>query len=241
MKLEAKKELLKYKILNERYFRDVLTYALLRYPYFDNVINQISEISLSTKIVVESDKIQANQFLDLLELFIKTIKEKFFNVSYIETLICRIIQNNNDMMEDYLTSNYKVNDESTIHLLEDKIYKIIINNFITNEKYVPMVFLLLTENNIDIKPINEYTYKESSKIINILSDIVFSQRGRGKYHYLFENIENNLTYNIIQRKNRNKKFDETKYKQEFISRYVSIYESILKSYNNKLKYLKHFK
>jgi len=241
MTAEAKKELLKHIILNDRYFHDALAYKLLRYRYFDNIINNISEISLATKLVVEQDKIQANQFLDLLELFIKVVKEKFFNVYNIETLLCIIIQTNKEKVEDYLKSEYKIKDDSTIHLLNNKIYKIIINNFVSNNKYIPMESSLLKEKNINIKPVNEYTYEETTKIIDILSDFVFSQRGRGKYQYLFENMEFNLTNNLIRRKERNKKFDENKYKQEFILRYVSSYDYILKSYKNKQKYIKHFK
>ena len=62
MTVEAKKEVLKYMILNDRYFRDTYSYKLLRCRYFDNVINNISEISLNYKNVIENDKIQANQF-----------------------------------------------------------------------------------------------------------------------------------------------------------------------------------
>lgn len=241
MTIEAKKELLKYIILNNRYLHDVISYKLLEYRYFDNVINNISEISLTTKIIVEKDKMQASQFLELLELFIKIVKERFFNVYNIENLICAIIQTNKEMVEDYLLSTYNVNDETNLYLLKEKIYKIIINNFISNSKYIPMVSSLLAEHNIDVKPINEYTYEEVTKIITILSDIVFSQRGRGNYQYLFENIEINLTNNIRRRKERRKNFNETKYKQEYISRYTSNYESVLKSYKNKQKYIKHFK
>ena len=127
----------------------------------------------------------------------------------------------------------EVNDETNLYLLKDKIYKIIINNFISNAKYVPIISSLLAEHYINIKPVNEYTYEEATKIITILSDIVFSQRGRGKYQYLFENIEINLAHNIKMRKERKKQFDETKYKEEFISRYISNYESIINTYKNK--------
>lgn len=241
MTIEAKKEVLKYMILNDRYFRDTYSYKLLRYRYFDNVINNISEISLNCKNVIENDKIQANQFLDLLELFIKIVKERFFNVYHMEMLLSLLIQTNKEMVEDYLVSKYSVNDETNLYQLKDKIYKIIINNFISNAKYIPIISSLLAEHYIDIKPVNEYTYEEATEIITILSDIVFSQRGRGKYQYLFENIEINLTHNIKMRKERKKNFDENKYKQEFISSYVSNYESIISTYKNKEKYIKHFK
>lgn len=241
MTVEAKKEVLKHIILNDRYFRDTYSYKLLRYRYFDNVINNISEISLNYKHVIENDKIQANQFLDLLELFIKIVKERFFNIYHMEMLLSLLIHTNKEMVEDYLVSKYSVNDETNLYLLKDKIYKIIINNFISNAKYVPIISSLLAEHYIDIKPVNEYTYEESTEIITILSDIVFSQRGRGKYQYLFENIDINLAHNIKMRKERKKKFDETKYKEEFISRYTSNYESIIKTYKNKEKYIKHFK
>ncbi len=241
MTIEAKKEVLKYMILNDRYFRDTYSYKLLRYRYFDNVINNISEISLNYKNVIENDKIQANQFLDLLELFIKIVKERFFNVYHIEFLLSELIQTNKEMVEDYLVSKYNVNAETNLYLLKDKIYKIIINNFISNAKYVPIISSLLAEHYIDIKPVNEYTYEEATEIITILSDIVFSQRGRGKYQYLFENMEINLAHNIKMRKERKKNFDEKKYTQEFISRYISNYESIITTYKNKEKYIKHFK
>ena len=241
MTVEAKKEVLKYMILNDRYFHDTLSYKLLRYRYFDNAINNISEISLTYKKNIENDKLQANQFLDLLEFFIKTVKERFFNVYNMENLLCVLIQTNKEMVEDYLVSKYNVNDETNLYQLKDNIYKIIINNFISNTKYVPIISSLLAEHYIDIKPVNEYTYEETTEIITILSDIVFSQRGRGKYQYLFENIEINLTYNIKIRKERKKKFDETEYKEEFISRYTSNYESIINTYKNKQKYIKHFK
>ena len=241
MTVEAKKEVLKYMILNDRYFRDTYSYKLLRYRYFDNVINNISEISLNCKNVIENDKIQANQFLDLLELFIKIVRERFFNVYHMEMLLSLLIQTNKEMVEDYLVSKYSVNDETNLYQLKDKIYKIIINNFISNAKYIPIISSLLAEHYIDIKPVNEYTYEEATEIITILSDIVFSQRGRGKYQYLFENIEINLTHNIKMRKERKKNFDENKYNQEFISSYVSNYESIISTYKNKEKYIKHFK
>lgn len=241
MTIEAKKEVLKYMILNDRYFRDTYPYKLLRYRYFDNVINNISEISLNCKNVIENDKIQANQFLDLLELFIKIVRERFFNVYHMEMLLSLLIQTNKEMVEDYLVSKYSVNDETNLYQLKDKIYKIIINNFISNAKYIPIISSLLAEHYIDIKPVNEYTYEEATEIITILSDIVFSQRGRGKYQYLFENIEINLTHNIKMRKERKKNFDENKCKQEFISSYVSNYESIISTYKNKEKYIKHFK
>ena len=51
----------------------------------------------------------------------------------------------------------------------------------------------------------------------------------------------NLTNNITRRKERKKNFDEKKYTQEFISRYISNYESIINTYKNKEKYIKHFK
>ncbi|MBQ8193292.1 MAG: hypothetical protein IJZ46_04415 [Bacilli bacterium] len=158
-----------------------------------------------------------------------------------ENLLCVLIQTNKEMVEDYLLNKYNVNDETNLYLLKDKIYKIIINNFISNTKYVPIISSLLAEHYIDIKPINEYTYEETREIITILSDIVFSQRGREKYQYLFENIEINLTNNITRRKERKKNFDESKYTQEFISRYISNYESIINTYKNKEKYIKHFK
>lgn len=240
MTLEAKKELLKYKILNDRYFHDVITYKILRYNYFNNVIEKISDMSFYNNIDVDNNEINANQFIDLLKLFIKTIKKFFFNPTSVELVICGIIEDNIDMMDEYLSLKYKVNDDKHIKILEEKIYKIIISNFIDNATIITSINTFLEENSISIKPINDYSYSESSKILHLLSDLVFCQRGREKYTYLFENINSNLS-NLLERQARKKsKYDIDYYKEKYINRYISNYEFIFKSYNSKKKYLKYF-
>lgn len=240
MTLEVKKELLKYKILNDRYFHDSITYKLLRFNYFNNVINKISDLSFYSNVDIDNNSISAEQFIDLLELFIKTIKKFFFNPTSIEIVICGIIEDNIDMMDEYLSLKYKVNDKEHIKILEEKIFKIIISNFVNNANTITSIETFLKEHNITIKPINDYSYSESSKILHLLSDLVFCQRGREKYIYLFENIDNNLTNHLDRQARKRTKYGIDYYKEKYINRYISNYEFIFKSYNSKKRYLKYF-
>lgn len=240
MTLEAKKELLKYKILNDRYFHDSITYKILKFNYFNNVIDKISDFSFYSNVDISDNEITAEQFIDLLELFIKTIKKYFFNPTSIEIVISGIIEDNIEMMDEYLSLKYKVNDEKHIKILEEKIFKIIINNFIDNATTIPSIQTFLKEHNISIKTINDYSYDESSKILHLLSDLVFCQRGREKYTYLFENIDNNLTSYLERQAKKRSKYSIDYYKDKYINRYISNYEFIFKSYNSKKKYLKYF-
>ena len=242
MTIETKRELLKYKILHERVFHDIVSYRILRYSYFDNVINLITDISLTNNIKANNNEFTDRQFLNLLDLFVETVRKQFFNISIMENIIYCVIQSNIDLAEDYFTSTYSINDKENINILYDKIYKLIISNFIKNEKYIPNIYLFLTENKIDIKPVKEYSYEEISKIITLLSDLVFCQRERGNYMYLFHDIENNLKQYLMNYENkRNKRIDKNKFKDKRISDYVKHYDVIFKSYESKRKYIGYFK
>lgn len=240
MILETKKELLKYKILHNVLFNDIITYKLLRFDYFDNAIDNINEMSFYNDIDIDTSEITAEQFINLLDLFIKTIKKYFFNLASIELIIENIIENNIEMINEYLSSKYNVDDEKHINILEEKIFKIIISNFIDNATTIPSIQNFLKEHNINIKPVNDYSYSESSKILHLLSDLVFCLRGRKKYFYLFENINYKLE-NYLERPTRKKtKYGIDYYKEKYINDYISNYDFIFKSYNSKKKYLKYF-
>lgn len=77
------------------------------------------------------------------------------------------------MMDEYLSLKYKVNDNEHIKILEEKIFKIIINNFVNNANTITSIEIFLKEHNITIKPINDYSYNKSSKILHLYLILYF--------------------------------------------------------------------
>ena len=122
-------------------------------------------------------------------------------------------------------------------MLNEKIYKIIISNFISNSKYIPNIKGILAEHNLSLKNINNYSLEETTKIMELLSDIVFSKNSDNKGIILFENINTNIKHNM-------KKLDYpklNKYKESFIEYYIHKYDLVFKDYHTKKKYIKYFK
>ncbi len=232
MTLECKKELLKYMVLNINLNNDKATiYNLLKFNYFDQAISNIDDLSFSFDIDPQ-DKVNAKEFITAFAYFINIIKEKFFNSCRLEYNIINIIEANIEEINNYLS----IKNDS----LKKEALKIIITNFIKNEKYVPNIKTFLEENNIEFKDINTYSPKECEKIANLLSDIVFCQRGRGKYDDLFINIEYSLNQQLdFIKRNRNSKQIEI-YKKNYILNFNKAYETMFKNYNSKKKYLKYF-
>lgn len=239
MTLESKKELLRYKILNTGIHHDIILYSMLRYQYFDEIISKINDISISFKIDVQEEEIEAEQFLVLLEKFVKEMKNYFFNIGPMIYTIDNIVEPNIDKMKDYLSLKCDIKENEEIVL--EKIYKIIISNFINNAEYIPSIKTFLEEHHIEVKPIDEYTFKESKKIISLLSDLVFCQRGRGKLSYLFENLDLYIKGHIEMSKYRQSKKSTPEYFQKHdVECFNTNYESIFKTYNSKKKYLRYF-
>lgn len=231
MDLKCKKELLKYMVLNINLNNDRSTiYNLLKFNYFDDAISNIDDLSFSFDIDPQN-KVNAKELILSLAYFIKIIKEKLFNSCRIEYNIINIIEANLEEINEYLSFN-AINKKIAL--------KIIITNFIKNEKYVPSIKTFLEENNLKLKEINAYSQEECEEIANLLSDIVFCQRGRGKYDDLFINIEYNLDKQTdIIKKNRNSKQIEI-YQNNYILNFNKSYEAMFKNYNSKKKYLKYF-
>ena len=125
--------------------------------------------------------------------------------------------------------------------IKEYIYKIIIGNFIKNAKYIPQIESFLIENNIPLKKLNDYDLEESTNILNLLSNIVFSQRGRGDSTDLFKNIEDELQdYLKRKEKSKSKKYTIKDFEEQFVNTYINNYSKMFKSFTNKKKYLKYF-
>lgn len=231
MTIESKKELLKYIVLNESFINDkAIIYSLLLRNYFDESISKISDESFIIKIE-NSNEISAKQFIYSLNKFIVTIKKYFFNVYNLNILIDKIIEPNIIKINNYLCSkNLSENEQNEI------IYKILISNFIENIKYIPSIKNFLTEQKIPIKNVDDYNLNESYKILILLSDLVFCQRGLKYYDCIFESI--NLILKSYETLNQNKR--QEKYKEKFLPSITQNYDYLFESYQNKKKYLKYF-
>ena len=243
MTLESKKELLQYKVLVFQNC-DIYMYRVLEIGYLNNIIEKVNPLSIFYENVdVQDNEIKASQFLELLEKFIHIIRSSFFNITTTEFIIGLIIKDNIQQLDKFLS--IKKDTEEYENIILENAYKIIFSNFIKNGKYIPSVETFLNENNLKLKSINEYSFEESKKILFLLSDLVFSQRGRGKLTYLFENLESHVTTRIKsyenRRNKRTKKYTPEFFWEEDTKSFNSYYESIFKSYNIRKKYLKYFK
>ena len=90
-----------------------------------------------------------------------------------------------------------------------------------------------------LKEIKEYNLEESLKILNLLSDISFCQRGRGSVMKLFECMDYQLNkYSNMDTTRRKKSTDD--FKKKYIISRVEDYDKMIKSYYSKKSYLKYF-
>ena len=242
MKIETKKELLKYKIVNDKFSFNILMYRIINdSSCLNDIILDIDDISLTNNINIPTDGINANQFLVLLNRFLYYIEEYLGNLKALEYITNRIIENNADAMREYLSLKLDIFDSHNTELITEKIFKIIFSNFIDNGKYIESIKKLLEERNIKYKDTKDYSFDESVKIANLLSDLVFCQRGRGNSHLLFERIEKEIKIRLEgAKKNKNSKHDDNYYKESIINHYQLQYEKIIESYHKKKKYLKYF-
>lgn len=245
MTIDTKIELLRYKLLHQRFDYDMEIYNLLTYGKMNNEISKIDELSFSFMVEPEKEKITARQFLIYMNEFIRYMKISFFNMTPFQVVLNEIISSSKEELNDLL--NYKCDDSYAFYgikkdaNIKEKIYKLIISNFIRNAKYIKSIEIILNDNNIKLKDIKDYNLKESEKILNLLSDIVFSQRGRGIVMDLFENIEDHLKVHLERKsKCKGKKYTIDDYKNRYINSYIKNYDKIFKSYNTRKKYLRYF-
>lgn len=245
--LKSKKALLKIGTLHET-FADIVTYSVIDSYIFDAVIRKIDDISFYYDINVEKDKIKSSTYINLLDYFIKMIRHHFFNMRIDEFLIKDIVEPNISKFEEYLSSNIEIFDTTIPDVrrnhLNALIYRILISNFIGNIKYIPDIASLLEENNIPVKNIDDYSDKECKNIIELMSDIVFCQKGHHNNNYLFVNIETNINDRLETRHKRNRseyKNNDDYYLKKKIEEYNKEFHQSIKKFNVRKKYLKYFK
>lgn len=233
MIFETKKDLLRVSVLKNKYYLDPAVYRLIKNDSLSNVISSINEKSLLYKINLENE-FNAEDFLKLLNRLVEIFRDTFPNILIAEYVLEEIFNSNIKQIEDYFF-NYNSNDK----ILVEKIYKIIINNFISNKKYIDGIKTLLKEKHIELKEIDNYSLEESYTILELLSDLIICKKGRNYHILLFENIDKNL--NKIKKSKKVKKHNYEAYKKSFINSYITKYNCIFNSYNKKKKYLKYFK
>lgn len=242
MKLEIKKELLRYKILHQRLGYNLEVLDLI--TPLENEIERIDEKSFSFNIESEGNNITAMRFLKYMDEYVDCVKLYFYNTTSLHCVLKEILKGNESEIscllnclggDDYF---YNVSKDTNI---QQNIYKLIICNFINNADYIPLINEFLTENKIKIKKVEDYTLKESKEILNLLSNVVFCIRGRGASMFLFENIKVNLDEYLKRKsKSKSKKYTLEDFKNKYINSKTEEYTKIFKAYNNKKKYLKYF-
>lgn len=247
MNLDTKKALLKLKAMEER-FADVATYKVIDSYIFNETIENIEDVSFYYDVNVEKNKIMASTYINLLDYFMKTIRHFFFNMRIDEFLIQDIVIPNMDKMKTYLLSNTEIFDTTIPNKkrkeLNTLIYRILISNFISNIKYISDITLLFDSNNIPIKDIDNYSDEECRIIIELMSDLVFCQKGHNNNDYLFVNIETKINERLETRHNRTRlkaKDKDDYYIKKKIDEYNKEYHQSIRTYNVRKKYLKYFK
>ena len=193
--------------------------------------NYINELIYKINNVLE-------KFLIILNLIIIELKNKFIKLNNdIFLVLEKIIPINEFEIIELLFSNIDIKDCNEYNYYYKKnVYKILINNFIRNISQFPQIKNLLKKSKIEYKQINDYSYEELTKIINLLSDIVFSSLNINNsilftyFDYeIYNNIDKNDLNNTLINKNKIIKLENKRF------------NDLLKEYHSKKKYLKYFR
>lgn len=240
MTLDVKKEILKYKALNENYENGRDIYFILNDNSLDYIIEKIDEYSLESdfKNKINHQTINAQQFLELLDRFLEIynncIPIKGRTLFYLK----RVFETNQKLVEKYFQIPYSVHESKYIENICDNVYKIIISNFIENGKHFEIIRNFIQENNLEYKHVEEYNFEESKKLYSLFSDIIFCLKGNGKIFYLFSNLD----WEIDDISTKEKKCTNLEdFKKKHLSFMEDNYLHIFKYYTNRKKYLKYFK
>lgn len=243
MNIESKIELLKYILLESPIDYDLMLYNLISRKDMYNIVALIDDKTFSFKVNASSGCVSSKQLLVNLNQFIKDMKSYFYNITHLQSCIEEVINSNiNDVKElvcykcDSLLRHFEKEKDEDI---EEIINKLIIKNFISNAKYVDAIKDVLESLEIQIKPVSEYNLDESRKILTLLSDISFCQRGRGPVMALFINIDSKLErYGEMETIRTKKSFNQ--FKEKIINSCIDDYTKMIKSYYSKKRYLKYF-
>lgn len=245
MTTDTKTELLRYKLLHQRYDYDMEVYNLIAYGELSNEISRIDELSFSFMVELENEKITPRQFLVYMNEFVRYMKLYFYNMATFQVSLREIVKENKEELNALLDCKcddpYNCFGIRKNENIKECCYKLIIASFIKNAKYVPIIKTILDDNHIELKEVKDYSLKDSEQVLNLLSDIVFSQRGRGITMELFESIESSLKEHLERKsKSKSKKYTIEDYKNRYIDSYIKNYERMFKAYNVRKKYLRYF-
>lgn len=243
MKIETKTELLKYMLLERQYDYDLMLYTFITRSNVQDIISMIDERTFSFKVEALPETISAKQFIVNLNQFIKDMKTYFYNIAPLQSCIVEIIDSSKDELKNLISYNcsglFNRFDSEKDDVIRELTAKLIIKNFISNAKYVDSIRDVLNDVHVPLKEIKEYNLEESLKILNLLSDISFCQRGRGSVMKLFECMDYQLNkYSNMDTTRRKKSIDD--FKKKYIISRVEDYDKMIKSYYSKKNYLKYF-
>ncbi len=243
MKTETKVELLKYMLLNQSYDYDMSLYELIHRKGLTEVISRIDERTFSFKVDAEDGRISAKSFLSILNEFVRYMKLYFYNIAPLSSCIDYVVECNELELTNLLSYKssqvrgffYRLDDATFWELLN----KLIISSFISNVKYVASLKDVLDDIQVPLKNIEDYSLEESKKILVLMSDIAFCQRGRGSVMKLFEKMDCHLEeYNNMDLTRRKKSVND--FKKKYIDSCIADYDKLIKSYYSKKRYLKYF-
>ena len=208
---------------------------LLDTNYINDLIDKINNV------IKKNQKIDfiMEKFLIILNLIITEFKYKFIKLSNnIFLVLERIIPVNEFEIIELLFSNNDIKDCNEYEIFYKKnVYKILINNFIRNINQFPQIKILLKKSKIEYKQVNDYSYEELTKIINLLSDIVLSSSNTINSILLFTYFDYEI-YNNIDKIDLN----DTKINKNKILKIESKkINELINEYYYKKKYLKYFR
>ena len=138
--LDSKKRIIEYKLLNDGYYYDNLVFYLIRTKYFDKIIAKIDDVEIIYGIKVQgNNKLTCSKFLFLLNNLVDMFKAKFPTIKGHFYIMETIIKCNTEMIEDFFFYDYNETDREYENIVREKIYKLLINSFVLNTKYVPKI------------------------------------------------------------------------------------------------------
>lgn len=240
--LDSKKRILEYKLLNDGYYYDNMVFHLIRTKYFDKIISKIDDIEIIHSVKVkENDNITSSSFIFLLDRLVDLFKTKFPTIKGQHCIIEKIIDCNRDMIEKYFFYDYNELDREYENIVREMVYKILINSFVLNAKYVPEISKVLKKKKIEIYPTVDYSFEECKIIIKLMQDIVFCNGGVG-IECLFDNIEMVINNQLSSLSDTlRKKRGDDYYVEKITNLYIKLYEKVFTEYEKKKAFIKYFK
>ncbi len=233
------KEKLKNLYLNEIKNYDPNLLMVLESNYLNDIINKINNAKKKEK----KNDFLMEKFLFILNLIIIEFKNNFINlINEMNFIIEKIITTNEFEIIEMLFSINDIDNEDDDYYKKN-VKKILINNFIRNTKLFPQLKRLLKKSKIKYKNINDYNYDELSKIVTLLSKLVFSSSNINNSISLFTYFNYEI-YSVFLENKSASEIDLNKTKKskiELIKIENKKFNELIDEYYYKKKYLKYFR